>query len=239
MKSHPNEDFIIGENRCWPRIQTTINALFSDHQGRFREDQVSNLSKGGLFLNTPNPLPKGENIEIILVLPDQSCEVAVQGQIMHSNSKGMGVMFTTIEPSLKTTLGNFIDRLLDINGGGGKRISPRIHTPPCKIQINASKGKQGAILSNISKNGMFIRTENPLNLFEHVHTCITHPDTYLDLELEGEVTHIQKITSQMYSFGAGIRFLNLDEDTEVTVMEIVREIMLRQRINDPESFIPH
>jgi len=242
------KDFLIGEHRCWPRIQTSLTALYADPLGSFREERVSNLSKGGLFLNTSKPLPKGEQLELILLLPDQTCEIAVSGQVMHSHypreirssdeTPGMGIMFTTVEPNLKNTLGNFIDRLLQTEGGG-KRIEPRVHSPPCKIQINAAKGKQGAILTNISKNGMFIRTENPLNLFEHVHTCITHPETYFDLELEGEVAHIKKIDSHSYSFGAGIHFLNLDPDTENAVLEIVREIMLRQRINDPESFRSH
>jgi len=153
---------------------------------------------------------------------------------------GMGIMFTTVEPSLKTILGNFIDRLLDTEGGGGgDRLAPRVDTPPCRVQIHASKGEQGALLTNISRKGMFIQTKTPFNLFERIQTCITHPETFINLELEGEVIHVHKIADSPYGFGAGIQFLNLDAETQIAVIETVREIMFRQKISDRETPLPH
>jgi len=245
-----NSDFLIGENRLWPRIQTSIMAIFADTQGYLHEERVSNLSKGGMFIQTKAPLSQKDRLEFILILPDHSCEIAVQGQIRHrrsvkTNSEpkeaiGLGIMFTSVEPSLKTTLGNFIDRLLDTEvGGGGDRLSPRVATPPCKVTISATGRKEGAILTNISKSGMFIRSKTPLNLFEQVQICITHPETYLELELIGEVLHVHKMEDPKLGFGAGLRFVNLDPQTEIAVIELVREIMFRQKITETDSHLPH
>lgn len=233
------EDFLIGEQRRWPRVDTTFTAMFADGDGYFREEQVVNVSKGGLFLKTRRPLAKNHRVEMILMLPDQSAEIAVQGQVIHSKQlpdqddfAGMGIMFTTVEPNLKHSLGHFIDRLFDANGGG-EREHPRVAVPSQKIVLSGAGGESTALLCNLSQDGMYIRTQNSLSLFGKVTTYLTNPETYLRFEIPGEVVHLQKVSDIAPCFGAGIRFTDLDPSAKNAVIEMVREIMFRQKIRDP------
>lgn len=238
------EDFLIGEQRTWPRIQTSFPAMYADKDGYFHEEKVINLSKGGLYLETHNPLKKDDRLEMILQLPDQSCEITVQGQVMHADTingnplSGMGIMFTTVEPNLKKWLGHFIDRLFHADGGG-ERKEPRVAAPLNQIKISASDIDQSALLCNLSRNGMLVRTQHPLCLFEQVSTLLTHPDTYLNFELQGEVVHIYKKELKSHPYYTGIKFDGIDQATRETILDLVREIMFRQQIADIKDQLPH
>lgn len=249
-----SDDFLIGEQRSWPRAQTVFKALYADQEGYFREDKVLNVSKGGLFLQSRCPRQKGERLELILILPDETCEITVQGQIMHSCSFaknpqepmsqetlcGMGIMFTSIEPQLKDRLGFFIDRLFDCKGGGGgKRQRPRVQPPLNQVQLNLTQKEQSAVLCNLSATGMLLRLRDPVVLLEKMTLAIMHPDTTYQFELQGEIIHTQKTHDPTHPYAAGIRFINLDGKTQETIFELIREIMFRQQITRYESDVSH
>ena len=225
-------DFWISHQRRFPRIQTEFHALHAFEDGSFREEPVTNLSKGGLFLRSKRPRKKGERIEIILMLPDQSAEVTVQGQVMYCNylgdqleyTYGMGIMFTAIEPNLKKWLGHFIDRLIQ-DEGGGKRVEPRVHTDPCKITLNKSGKESGAMLCNISRHGMYIRTDHSYSLFERVETVLEHPNSALKMEVAGEIIHIQKMDNNSLPYGMGLRFVDLTTSMEEAILSLLRDIL--------------
>jgi len=228
-------DFDVGEQRFYPRIDTVFSALYADAKGSFHEVEVTNLSKGGVFLKTNKPFRKGENIEVILMLPDDAAEVAVQGQVMHvategkPNDIGMGVMFTTVEPSLKEWLHDFIESLLH-QAGGGQRRAPRVSAGQQPILLTRGvNAPDSVILCNISANGMFIQVKDHLNVFEQVALLITHPKTRITLEVKGEVVHLHKVSEKPALYGAGIRFLPMPETTLASVKSLIHDIMTAQR----------
>jgi len=228
------------EKRTWPRIPTSFKAFYADPKGHFREEEVINLSKGGLFLKTQEPSETGELLELILAIPESQQEITVQGQVIHnrkptkndnmSELSGMGIMFTTIEPQLKNYLGNYITTLFQ-KEIADKRSDTRYQSPPNQVILHANEKEHSAILKNISKGGMLVHTEHPLVLFEIVSTVLTHPDTGLQFDIDGEVIHLQKLEKSPQCFAAGIKFIGLDSDSQDLIHEMIREIMFRQKMN--------
>jgi len=47
----------------------------------FTESQIVNISKGGVFISTPRPLPENSDIEIEFVLPKVDKKIRVIGQV--------------------------------------------------------------------------------------------------------------------------------------------------------------
>jgi type IV pilus assembly protein PilZ len=83
----------------------------------FTESQILNISKGGVFITTPRPLPTDTEIEVEFLLPKVSKKIRVKGKVKWSidqnqmpNGKpgivpGMGVKFIQIsKESLKEIL---------------------------------------------------------------------------------------------------------------------------------------
>jgi Tfp pilus assembly protein PilZ len=229
------EDFLLGEERKWPRIPTSIPALFADNDGEFREEKITNLSRGGCFLKTIFPRDKGEAIEVILFLPGTAHEVTVQGEVMHSvttgveEERGMGILFTTVEPNLKRFLANYLYEL-ERTGETGVRSAPRIVTLPCEIDLSGNSGPGTAVLRNLSKNGLFFETRKPLSLFEHLTMSITDPMSGLTLTLSGDVVHLRKLDHKPGFYGVGIRFVDLDENTRELVQSMLRETILTRAL---------
>ena len=74
----------------------------------FTESQIVNISKGGVFISTPRPLPNDSEIEIEFVLPRVSKRIRVKGTVKWSIDQsslpdgsrgivpGMGVKFIKI-----------------------------------------------------------------------------------------------------------------------------------------------
>lgn len=74
----------------------------------FTESQIVNISKGGVFINTPRPLPTDTDIEIEFVLPRVSKKVRAKGKVKWAIEKvdrpdgrpgivpGMGIKFIKI-----------------------------------------------------------------------------------------------------------------------------------------------
>jgi uncharacterized protein (TIGR02266 family) len=241
---HPIRSF---SQRSWPRVSTSFKASFSDPQGHFREEEVTNLSKGGLFLKTNDPVHEGERLELMLALPNRPQEVTIFGQVIHSRKPsslnpvsiqgGMGIMFNTIEPKLKKSLAQFIAALFFQNKAENGDHS-KFDSPANRVHLNANLDGNSATLKNITPEGIFIHIEHPLVLFEKVKTNLAHPDTGLDLELEGEVIQVQRIGQNIQKYAAGIKFLGMDRATQEPVQEILREILLRQQLNQ-RSYLPH
>lgn len=87
-----------------PRIPFKLKATFED-----KKDQIYtfNVSAGGLFLETQNPLPAGEKLNLHITLPERNhsmkceCRVAwvnsVSSPIRPDHPAGMGVEFLSFE----------------------------------------------------------------------------------------------------------------------------------------------
>ncbi len=87
--------------------------------GSFLSDWATNISHGGLFINTRKPLPVGTAVRILIQLPGASfpCELAGRVTRMaefdnHANMvPGMGIEFTGLDEARTAEIDAFVDRL--------------------------------------------------------------------------------------------------------------------------------
>jgi len=95
-------------------LPATIELLTSDQEKSLVNLLTTNISSGGAYFYTPQPLPKGIQVKIDLVLPldklkklKDECKQAyikVTGTVLRSESEGMAICFDEdyqIEGSVK------------------------------------------------------------------------------------------------------------------------------------------
>lgn len=87
--------------------------------GSFLSDWATNISQGGLFINTRKPLPVGTPVSIIIQLPGEPFPSSLEGRVTrvtefdnHQNMvPGMGVEFTSVDAPRRAELERFVQRL--------------------------------------------------------------------------------------------------------------------------------
>jgi len=87
--------------------------------GSFLTDWATNISRGGLFINTRKPLPVGTAVKILVQLPGASFPFHLGGRVTRITEydnranmvPGMGVEFTDVDEPQKREIEAFVDRL--------------------------------------------------------------------------------------------------------------------------------
>jgi uncharacterized protein (TIGR02266 family) len=87
--------------------------------GSFLTDWATNISRGGLFINTRKPLPVGTAVKILIQLPGASFPAQLGGRVTRVTEydnranmvPGMGVEFTDLDDAQRRDLEAFVDRL--------------------------------------------------------------------------------------------------------------------------------
>jgi len=87
--------------------------------GSFLTDWATNISQGGLFINTRKPLPVGTVVKLIIQLPSADFPFDITGRVTritefdnHANMvPGMGIEFTDIDPGKREKIEAFVERL--------------------------------------------------------------------------------------------------------------------------------
>ena len=74
-------------NRTSQRVETNIDILFRE-SGAFKKSHTLNVSNGGLFLETENPLPIDSIVTLRMRLPGETEPTEIQGCVVWSNPKG-------------------------------------------------------------------------------------------------------------------------------------------------------
>ena len=84
-------------------IPAAVEFLALDHEQKILNLSTTNISSGGVYFHTTQPLPKGTQVKIDLVLPldrlrklKDECKQAyikVTGTVLRSESEGMAICF--------------------------------------------------------------------------------------------------------------------------------------------------
>ena len=85
--------------------------------GSFLSDWATNISQGGLFINTRNPLPVGTAVKILIQLPGASFPYQLSGRVTRVTEfdnranlvPGMGIEFTDIDDAKRRDIEAFVD----------------------------------------------------------------------------------------------------------------------------------
>jgi type IV pilus assembly protein PilZ len=87
--------------------------------GSFITDWATNISQGGLFINTRKPLPVGTIVKLIIQLPGTGFPFDITGRVARvaewdnrlNVAPGMGIEFTELDGSKMDRIQAFVDRL--------------------------------------------------------------------------------------------------------------------------------
>ena len=87
--------------------------------GSFLTDWATNISQGGMFINTRTPLPVGTDVKILIQLPMLEAPVGLHGKVTRVAEfenragvvPGMGIQFTDVDPSKRQQLETLVKRL--------------------------------------------------------------------------------------------------------------------------------
>lgn len=100
-------------------------------KNRLCSDKITDISQNGLFIETSQRLNVGKNITLSFKMQGYERPFKIEGKIVHSNHRGIGVKFSEIKPYIAQMLGALIER---IKGGNG-------HTNQQGISINLREVK--------------------------------------------------------------------------------------------------
>lgn len=84
-----------------------------DHKGMHFLGRINDLSPGGMYIDTINPLPEGSAISFRFSLPGDESESPISGEgqvVWMVHMQGMGVSFTRISDDDRDRLKSYLSR---------------------------------------------------------------------------------------------------------------------------------
>jgi uncharacterized protein (TIGR02266 family) len=100
------------------RLQHELLVAYRTVDG-FITDWATNISKGGVFINSRSPLPVGTTVRLIISLPDTAFPFDLTGKVTrvseYSNSvneaPGMGIEFVDVDEDKRVRIERFVEKL--------------------------------------------------------------------------------------------------------------------------------
>jgi uncharacterized protein (TIGR02266 family) len=113
------------------RLQHELLVAYRSMDG-FITDWAVNISRGGIFINTRNPLAVGTTVRLIISLPDTAFPFDLTGRVTRvaefnnpSNQvPGMGIEFIDVDDDKRARIERFVERL--------RKELPEAHSPRSK-----------------------------------------------------------------------------------------------------------
>jgi len=208
------------------RIQAEIEVHFKSFDQFYRE-YTKNISKGGIFIKSDNPLPPQTVLEIKLFLPGVKDPIDSVGEVVHTIDPelakdrgwecGMGIHFIDFADAVQDKL----DKYVDVQANEKPEIkSDRRKHPRSTIRMKVKFPDLTTLLENyakdISEGGIFIPTTDPKPVGVTINLTLIHPETKEEIELDGEVVRsvsereAREQKAKKLTPGMGIKFVNLD-----------------------------
>ena len=111
------------DRRKYPRALIRVLVDY-ESQDTYIFDYSNNLSEGGIFIKTANPLKKGSVFMLKFSLPDVDKVFKIKGEVRWTNTKetknvikGMGIVFRDIDDGDRKLINQYIDGFLNKKGG--------------------------------------------------------------------------------------------------------------------------
>src|SRR3954449_6383494 len=97
------------------RLQHELLVAYRTVDG-FITDWATNISRGGIFINTRNPLAVGTTVRLIVSLPDTAFPFELHGKVMRVNEfdnpsnqvPGMGIEFVDVDEDKRARIERFV-----------------------------------------------------------------------------------------------------------------------------------
>ena len=101
-----------------PRLHHELPVAYRS-VGSFLSDWATNISQGGLFINTRKPLPVGTVVKVIIQLPGSDFPFDISGRVMRvaewdnriNMAPGMGIEFIDLDRAKRERIDTFVEKL--------------------------------------------------------------------------------------------------------------------------------
>jgi uncharacterized protein (TIGR02266 family) len=185
------------ERRISDRVpaRTVVRLRFADAQ-LFREFYTKDLSRGGIFVCTPHPLPTGTEVELLLT-PPQSGEatIALEGRVAHvvaqdpsspGTSPGMGIEFTSLTLEKRAEIARYVEALASQRSTETLgRVRPM---PTAQLRFDSPVDFMRMVRGEFRRRQLFVESEDPRPVGTTLRVHLLAPQLVEPLELHGEVT---------------------------------------------------
>lgn len=104
------------EHRGSPRFAAELEVHYRNAADFVRE-YSDNISRGGIFVRSEQPLQTGDLVQLHIVLPGQKEPLLIEGSVSHMRAKsnglpaGMGIEFIAFNPEHRDKLEHYIKSL--------------------------------------------------------------------------------------------------------------------------------
>ena len=106
------EELLIEDKRNSIRKPCQIPINFAS-QNQIFTDQIKDISKSGLFIETTKPLFVGERVIMSFNMNGYDRPFKIRGEIVHANRFGVGVEYRQISPYITDMIGTLVERIKD------------------------------------------------------------------------------------------------------------------------------
>jgi len=224
-----------GERRGTDRLmsRTPVRLRFADAK-LFREFYTKDVSRGGVFVCTPQPLAEGSEVELILSLP-QGEELRLEGRVARSiplteapaDSAGMGIEFTNLTLEKRAEINRQIEEMLSRRPPGTERLGRVRPVASAQVRYDSPLDFVRVVRGELRHRRLFVATDDPRPVGTHVLASLTAPQLPDGLQLSGEVdSTIERADAQRDGTRAGM-YLRLTDLTD----EALADLDLRVRSN--------
>ena len=104
------EDLIVENKRKSVRKPCDIPVSYAA-LNRIYTENIANISRNGLFIETESPLDIGEIIPLSFKMIGYDRPFKIRGIVVRSNLRGVGIEFKEIRPYIAQMLGTLVKRL--------------------------------------------------------------------------------------------------------------------------------
>lgn len=107
--------------RAHPRVTARLEVRYY-HRKQFLKEYTETIGQGGLFIATAEPLERGTQVQVELLIPDLAAPLPLTGRVAYRLDEtqaaalgakpGIGVQITDIDPRTEETLRAYVQRLM-------------------------------------------------------------------------------------------------------------------------------
>ncbi|HTT72309.1 MAG TPA: TIGR02266 family protein [Anaeromyxobacteraceae bacterium] len=111
----------MAEHREHARVPVELKVVYA-RMNRFFADYTRNLSRGGAFVLSREPLPIGTRIALKLTLPSLGEPIALEGEVVRHGPEaepGMGIRFAWVDERARAEFEALVGRLMRESLGPG------------------------------------------------------------------------------------------------------------------------
>ena len=219
--------------RKHPRFYVNIQVGYATRD-MFVSHYVTSLSKGGVFVETEDPLPIQSEVHLKLALPESNQTIEAKGKVAWTYdikkgtgghvTPGMGIRFLDLSAEHRMLLEECVQKLS--TNSKDRRLDRRFDVN-IRVDCETKDMFVSHYVTSLSKGGVFVETEDPLPIQSEVHLKLALPESNQTIEAKGKVAwtyDIKKGTGGHVTPGMGIRFLDLSAEHRMLLEECVQKL---------------